>query len=307
MKSIDIVVLNWNTPQLTINTVKSLLKVKANNFIYKILIIDNGSTDNSVSQFRRVFNTYKNIFVYNTGSNLGYVDGNNYGINIALKTNPDYILIVNSDVIVKPDFLQIMFEFLESHYDYGLVGPKIYFAPGFEFHKQRYLAKDLGKVIWSAGGVIDWDNIYGTNIGIDEVDIGQFNLPRSDVDYISGCCLLVRKEIFIKFGPFDSRYFMYLEDDEFSKRLVKNGIKIAYLPDSIIWHINAGSAQAGGGPLHDYFLTRNRLLFGFTYAPLRTKLALFRDSIRIYLAGTPWQKRGVIDFYLHKFGKGSWS
>src|SRR3989304_3264732 len=57
----------------------------------------------------------------------------------------------------------------------GIVSPKIYFAPGFEFHKDKYPKTDLGKVIWYAGGRIDWSNIIGMHVGVDEVDIGQFN------------------------------------------------------------------------------------------------------------------------------------
>ena len=59
----------------------------------------------------------------------------------------------------------------------GLVSPKIYFAPGFEFHKDRYKEEDLGKVIWYAGGEFDWDNIGNIHRGIDEVDQGQYDPP----------------------------------------------------------------------------------------------------------------------------------
>lgn len=305
MKKIAVVVLNWKTAKLTTDTVNSLLKIKHPDFNFKIFIIDNGSRDGSVEHFKQQFGGNKQIAIYDTGANLGYVDGNNFGIKIALRENHDYVLVINSDVIVKPDFLQIMYDYLEKHQDYGLVGPKIYFAPGFEFHKDRYIAKELGKVIWSAGGIIDWSNVYGTNFGMDEVDHGQFDQIRSNVDYLSGCCLLIRSAVFQKVGLFDSRYFMYSEDAEFSRRLLAAGIRIAYLPNAIVWHFNSGSS--GRGPLHDYFLTRNRLIFGFQYSRWKTKFALFRDSLRILLFSPYlWQKYGVRDYYLKKFGKGSW-
>jgi GT2 family glycosyltransferase len=79
-----------------------------------------------------------------------------------------------------------------------------------------------------------------------------------------------------------------------------------YYPQSVIWHLNAGSSGSGSS-LHDYFLTRNRLKFGFKYTKFRTKLALFRESLRIlFKSPSSWQKRGVIDFYLGVSGKGSW-
>jgi len=304
MKNIAIVVLNWKTPKLTTDTVNSLLKITHSRYNYQILIIDNGSDDGSLPHFKKQFSKNSIIKIFNTGSNLGYVEGNNFGIKIALKNKSDYILVINSDVIVKPDFLQVMFDFLETNPTYGLVGPKIYFAPGFEYHKDRYSPKEIGKVIWSAGGIIDWNNVYGTNFGMDEVDHGQYDQINSDIDYISGCCLLVKSSVFKDLGLFDSKYYMYSEDAEFSRRLIGSGIKIAYLPNSVIWHINSGSSNRGS--LHDYFLTRNRLILGFKYAKCRTKFALFRDSIRTLFIGSLWQKYGVRDFYLRKLGKGSW-
>lgn len=305
MKTVAVVVLNWKTPSLTIDTVNSLLKITHPGFKYHIYLVDNGSPDDSYKIFLKKFSGHKDISTFNTGQNLGYVDGNNFGIKKALRKKFDYVMVINNDVLVKKDFLTILFDFLENNPDYGLVGPKIYFAPGHEFHRQRYSPQDLGKVIWSVGGTIDWRNIYGSNLAIDEVDHGQFTKLNSGIDYLSGCCLLIRSAVFDKIGLFDSRYFMYMEDADFSHKAKSAGYKIACLPDSVIWHINSGSSDRGS--IHDYFLTRNRLLFGFGYASLRTKLALFRDSLRILFTSPQiWQRYGVRDYYLGKFGKGSY-
>jgi hypothetical protein len=305
MDSIAIIVLNWNTPKLTIDTVNSLLKVKHPNFTYKIFIIDNNSTDNSITQFRTQFKLNPAISIHPTGSNLGYVEGNNFGIKLASKFKFDFTLIINSDVIVKPDFLHILHSYLVKNSQYAMVGPKIYFAPGFEFHRDRYQKADQGKVIWSYGSQIDWQNVYGSNIAIDEVDIGQFDKNNSLVDYLSGCCLLIRQNVLKQIGSFDKKYFMYLEDADFSQRLLRSGHQISCIAKSVIWHLNSGSS--GRGAIHDYFLSRNRLLFGFRYASLRTKFALLKDSIKIFLSSPyVWQRYGVRDYYLNKLEKGSW-
>lgn len=306
MDTISIIVLNWRTPSLTVDTVNSLLKIDHNGFKFRIYIIDNGSGDDSLPQFHRNFDNNKLVYIHDTGSNLGYVDGNNVGIQLAIsKDNPDYLLVINSDVVVKKNFLEVLHKFLVAHKDHGMVGPKIYFAPGYEFHKERYSKSEKGKVIWSVGGKIDWNNVYGSNLGIDDVDNGQYDQNNSEVDYLSGCCLLIRRQIVDKIGPFDSRYFMYSEDADYSRKIINHGYKIAYLYQSVIWHVNSGSS--GRGPIHDYFLTRNRLLFGFRYCSLRTRFALFRDSIKIlFTSPFPWQRIGVRDFYLQRLGKGSW-
>lgn len=305
MKRIAIIVLNWKTPKLTIDTINSLLKINHSSFKYHIYLVDNGSPDDSVSQFLTKFKNNSQISIVQTGSNLGYVEGNNFGIKEAQKKDYDYYLIINSDVEVQSDFLKVLMDFMEANPEYGIVGPKIYFAPGFEFHKDRYTKSQLGKVIWSFGSKMDWNNIYGSNYQIDIVDTGQFTTVNSNIDYLTGCCLLIKKDVIKDIGYFDPKYFMYLEDTDYSLRAQKAGYHIACVPESVIWHLNSGSS--GRGSIHDYFLTRNRLLFGFRYASIRTKFALFRDSLRIFFTSPfVWQKYGVVDYYLHRFGKGRW-
>ena len=307
MKSVAIIVLNWNQQKLTLDTISSLFKIKHPSFDYHIVLVDNGSTDNSLDTFNQEYQNNSLVTILESGSNLGFVDGNNYGIHYALDKKFDYILVLNNDVIVDSDFLQNIYQFHIDNPQYCLISPKIYFAPGHEFHHDRYKKTELGKVIWFAGGHFDWNNVYGTNIGIDEVDHGQYDQVNDQIDFLSGCCLFIDSRIFSKISIFDSRYFMYLEDADICQRAKRAGFKIAYFPGAFIWHINAGSSAAGGGPLHDYFLTRNRLLFGNQFCSSRTRVALFRQAIKTYLSPpSKWQKIGVRDYFIKRFGKGSW-
>lgn len=304
IKSIALIILNWKQPQLTIDTVDSILKIKTSGFSYKIFIVDNGSPDDSITRFKAKYGQNKNISILETGANLGYVGGNNFGIKEALKNKFDYLLIANNDILVAPDFLQQLY-ICSQKYPNAILTPKIYFAPGFEFHKDRYTKDELGKVIWAVGGRIDWNNIYGTNIGIDEVDHGQYDHFNPKMDFISGCCLLIPKIVFQKIGLFDEKFFLYMEDSDFTQRAKKNDFQLRLVPDSVIWHLNSGSSKPGSS-IQDYFITRNRLLFGFRYAGIRTKFALIRESIKFLFSGSVWRKKGVLDFYLGRFGKGSW-
>jgi GT2 family glycosyltransferase len=306
MKKIAIVILNWKTAKLTTDTIDSLKKINKSGFSYHIFLIDNGSPDNSLEILNNKYSKDPLITIIPLSVNLGFAGGNNVGIKTALKEPFDYLLLINSDVIVDPNFLTHLFSVIKEDKTIGAVGPKIYFAPGYEFQKNRYSQKDLGHIIWSAGSIMDWNNIYGSNLGIDEIDHGQYNIPQANMESISACCILINPQVFKNAGLMSEEYFMYYEDNDFCQKIKSAGFKIAYEPSAKIWHLNSGSNKAGGGPLHDYFLTRNRLIFGFKFASLKTKFALFRDSIRTLSIGTPWQKRGVIDFYLRKFGKGSW-
>ena len=302
MTKIAIIVLNWKQPKLTVETITSLLKIKHSSFYYEIILVDNGSSDNSLEIFNKKYKINNLIKILNTKINLGYVGGNNFGINYALDNNFDYIVLLNNDVIVDPNFLE---ELLKKSNQYDILGPKIYFAPGFEFHKDRYQKKDLGKVIWSMGGQMDWNNVYGSNIAVDKIDHGQFEKINENIDFISGCCLMASKGVFKTIGLLDKNYFMYLEDVDFCQRAKKSNLKLACIPQSIIWHINAGSSKSGG-ELHDYFITRNRIYFAYKYASLRTKFAIFRESIKLLFSQSKWKKQAVIDLYKHKMNKGSW-
>ena len=84
-------------------------------------------------------------------------------------------------------------------------------------------------------------------------------------------------------------------------------LKILYNPKAILWHKNAGSVGGSGSSLQDYYITRNRMVFGIKYAPLRSKISLIRESLRLLLIGRAWQKRGIADFYLGRFGKGTFN
>jgi len=302
MIKVAIVLLNWKQPKLTIQTLESLLKMKSKSFDYQILLLDNHSPDDSLKILKEKYSKNKKIRIIDTGDNLGYV-GNNVGLKISLKENFDFSLLINNDVLVDPDFLE---ELIKESNNYHLLQPKIYFAPGYEFFKNKYSKKEIGRVIWSAGGQIDWNNIYGSNFAVDEVDNGQHDQIKTDLDFLTGCCLLINNKVLNKIGLLDEKYFMYFEDVDFCQRAKKAGFKLAYIPKSKIWHLNSGSSKSGGD-LHDYFITRNRLLFALRYANLRAKFAVFRESLRFLIKPvSKWQRQGIIDFYLNKFNKGSW-
>ena len=244
------------------------------------------------------------IVVDNSEDNTGYSGGNNKGIHQALAGGAEAVLILNDDTKIDKLALTEMSEALKDK-QVGMVAPKIYFYPGFEYHKNRYKLKDRGMVIWYAGGLIDWDNCLGVHRGVDEVDTGQYE-KREETDFATGCAVLVKKEVFEKTGLYDEKYFLYLEDLDLSVRVKNSGFKIIYQPKAVVWHKNAQSGGFGSG-IHDYFFTRNRLLFGFEYASFKTKFALVRESLRIFFTGNSWKRKGIIDFYLRRFGKGSWN
>ncbi len=300
MKKVFVILVNYNKEKITIECLDSLKKIKNIN----VVVVDNYPS----SPIRNVEKDYKIIglkIIYNE-KNLGFTGGNNTGIDYALTNGADYVLILNNDTLVDSSFADELVYFANSHQDAGIVAPKIYFAKGYEFHKDRYRTEDLGKIIWYAGGLIDWKNVYASHRGVDEVDKGQYD-DVIETEFATGCCFLMPREVIEKVGKFDDDYFLYFEDADLSQRVKKKGYKVYYNPQSVIWHKNASSTGGSGSDLQDYYLTRNRLLFGFKYAPARAKFALFREGLRNLSSGRKWQKRGVLDFLTRTLGKGSFS
>jgi len=302
MKKIFVVILNFNGKEDTLQCLRFLEKANVpKGFVLKILVIDNASVDDSVRLIRKSF---PKVLVHESLVNTGFAKGNNIGIEIAMKKKADYVVLLNNDTEIDFNFFIELLKGVDRHPAGGVFIPKIYFAKGKEFHKDRYKKSDEGKVIWAAGGEIDWDNMFGVNIGMNDVDHGQFDEERQ-IELASGCCMLLTRKTLEELKGFDERYFMYYEDVDLCLRVRNAGFEIWYIPKSQIWHVSAGSS-AIGSVLQDYFIARNRMLIGLKYAPWRTRLALVKESVKLLFGGREWQRKGIKDYFLRRFNRGSW-
>src|SRR5437588_48228 len=149
MKKVISVTLNYNTEDDTKTFLMSLEKINTTGFTYEVIVVDNASK-NIFTLSEKEKKDY--ITVIRLEVNTGFAGGNNIGIKEALNRGADYVLVVNNDTIVDPDMITNLLKVLESDNKIGLTTPKIYFAKGHEFHKDRYKEEDLGKVFWFAGG-----------------------------------------------------------------------------------------------------------------------------------------------------------
>lgn len=284
MEKIALVILNWNGLKNTIECLKSIEALAVKSYQLETIVVDNASTDDSVSSFKKLF---PNIEIIVNPDNFGFAKGNNVGIKKALDNNADFVMLLNNDTIIEKDCLENLIIAVKNFPKYSIFAPKIYFEKGYEFHKNRYKENEKGKVIWYAGGIIDWNNVYGSHIGVDEVDKGQYD-ENEETEFATGAAVFIKKEVFEKIGFLDEKYFMYYEDTDFCIRAKKMGFKILYFPKSIVWHKNAGSSSSGS-KLQNYYINRNRLIFGFKYAGFKAKFALLRQYL----------KKAVYDFISH--------
>lgn len=278
---VAVIILNFKLKEATLQCIKSVQQSSFPDL--KIVVVDNNSGDD----LEEALPKDKNLTFIQTEANLGYTGGNNIGIRKALDLGADYVWILNPDMEVSKTAISNLVQAC-SEPKVGIVGPKIFFSDR--------------KTIWYAGGIFDMANIIGSHKGVDQPDSAKFNQDE-ETDFVTGGAMMVKSEVFQQIGLLDERYFLYYEDSDFSFRAKKAGFKLMYSPEAVVYHAN-GSATGVGSALQDYFITRNRLLFGFKFAPLRTKLALLREAVRNIMV--PTRRLALWDFCLGNFGKGSY-
>jgi len=209
--------------------------------------------------------------------NTGYAHGVNVGVERALSDGFNQFSIVNSDIVFAEDFVEKASASIQNN-PKSVIGGKIYYASGYEYHKDRYKENELGKVIWYAGGSIDWDHVQASHRGVDEIDHGQFD-TFEQTGFVTGCLVCYDSAAHEAIGAWDSSYFMYYEDTDFSVRAHRAGAITYYDPSIVIWHKNAQSSDGSGSDFHIKHQKKNRIKFGLKYAPLRTKLHLLKEKL----------------------------
>jgi GT2 family glycosyltransferase len=264
---VTVIVLNWNGLNDTLGCLESLDRLDYTGC--EVVVVDNGSADESVPVIRQRFPAVTTI---ENGENLGYAGGNNVGLRYAMTQGVDYALLLNNDTVVDPAFLRVLVDAAEAEPAIGMAGPTIY------YHERP-------DVTWSAGGAIDWRQGSTRMVGLNEPDAGQFGQSPREVDFITGCALLVKRSVMEEVGLLDERFFAYYEEAEWCVRATRAGFRIVHVPLACIWHKISPSAQADS-PLVHYYMTRNRLLFlKATRAGLRAWLhTLFAEYLRTLMS-----------------------
>lgn len=296
---ISIIVVNYDTAKITLECLNSLLNLDRDEFNYHVIVVDNGSLEPFKLPKKYPESQFELI---KTENNIGFTGGNNLAISHAIKSqNSDYLLLLNSDTVVTPSFLKYLYLAIQGD-ERGVAVSKIYFEKNYEYHKSSYSMAEKGRVIWFAGGTIDWPNLTAFHRGVDEVDRGQFD-HLTETEFATGCCMLIKREVIEEVGILDKRYFLYLEDLDYSLRAKRKGYRTVFCPQSIIYHKNAGSSGGAGSDLHLYYQTRNRLFFFLRYARLKHKITALRFLLTCLIKGSTIERRAALDFILGRMGK----
>lgn len=221
---IAIIIINWNTFQLTFNCLKSLEACSYNNISF--FLVDNGSIDGSGDKIALDFPEVNYI---KNEKNEGFTGANNLALKAILEQDFDYVLLLNNDTEVKPNFLSLLEAKMNSDNKLAATQPLIL----------NFKNRDT---IWNAGGS------FNTFFGLTKTRLkGMIFNPQLNIEtstqWITGCCILVKTSVVKQVGLLDNRFFAYFEDVDWSIRMTNLGYKLAVVPESIIYHHTSGSTK----------------------------------------------------------------
>ncbi len=271
---------------------------------YEVIIVDNGSEANDTEQLKRIKNQESRIKILFNVANLGFAGGNNIGIRYALEHGADYIILLNNDAVVAPDFLGELVKVAEKNPSFGIIGSRIY----------KY---GTTEVVFDGGKINFWLN---------RGEHSEYKLTATSyklVDYITGAAMLIKREVIEKMASINSaqgglmreEYFLYYEDVDWCIRARRAGYKCVLVASSKVWH-KVSATNKEGSSSYIYYHTRNSLMLAKFNGNILHKIAayiigawiLLKQSIKFFLIPSKrlWARamtRGVIDFYRRKYGK----
>jgi GT2 family glycosyltransferase len=240
---VAVVLVNWNGAADTLATLASLDRAVGAEAL-RVVVVDNGSTDDSVARLRR---ERPGLEVVETGANLGFAGGNDAGIRKALEgAEIGWVLLLNTDVDVDPNFLAPLIRACDDP-RVGAAGPKIfYFNPSDR--------------LWAAGGRLRIRETVAVELGRGKADGPRWNRPRQ-VSYLTTCCLLIPRDVLEAVGGLDPAYFINVDDADWCRRALDAGYRLRYVPESRVWHKVAASTKGSYTPMKTFHTGRSNAIW----------------------------------------------
>lgn len=262
------IIVNYKTKALTAQCIQSLID-SVNDIRYEIIVVDNDSGDGSIEYLR---DRFRDITVLDSGKNGGFAYANNIGMSYA---KGRYILLLNSDTLVHPGALEKMLDYMEAHPEVGVLsssmvdgnGRRIPSGHAFAqfsfvfiqtFKLKRFLPRSLYKAVAKSG--FRSAALYASSMESSEA---------VSVDWVTGACMMIRKEVYTSVGGLDETYFMYMEDEDWCRRIKALGWKVMVLPAARIVHLIGKSGCSSPKVLFEQY--RSAMIYHLRYNRKRFK------------------------------------
>lgn len=235
---VSIIMVNYNTLELTKNAINSVIE-KTKNINYEIILVDNNSKDGSHEYFSNL--ELKNFKYIQSGNNLGFGKANNLGYKMA---KGKYIFLLNTDTLLVNNAIKILYENIEKNENAGVVGGNLYdinMKPMHSFLKELYSLKT--EIYLNFGFVLEMPKKILKIFREEKRKDFNYTGKIKEVGYITGADMLIRKECIEKVGFFDPDFFMYFEETELTSRIKKRGYKVLSIPEAKIIHLEGKSTK----------------------------------------------------------------
>ena len=294
LPQVTIIIVNWNGKTDTLECLDSLrTDVYPNKHI---IVVDNGSSDDSVAAIR---NRFPEVKVIETGKNLGFTGGNNFGITQAMADAPDYVFLLNNDTMVEPACITSLVKSATSDARIGAVSARVrYFDPPRE--------------VWFGGAIADFSK------GLFVHDNSSSNLEQNEpyaADWLTGCAMLIAKDVLEQLRGFDDRFYLYCEDVDLSLRIGALNRLLLVDPNACLFH-KCGRSARRFATIIDYYHVRNNLLLlkkhaksEFMAGALSFLGRCLREICHSTIKSPPlglkrayYQSRGILDFLQGRSG-----
>lgn len=255
---VSIITINYNESNVTLDMLESARHLTYSN--YEIIVVDNASPNDNPDIIKE---KYPEVVLIKSLENLGFAGGNNLGVKQAKGA---YLLFINNDTIVPPDFIQPLVETLQYDESIGMVSPKI------KFHWDPSLIQYAGYTPMN-----HW-TIRNNSIGYHQKDDGTYDKP-GETQSIHGAAMMVPRTVVDKVGMMTEVYFLYYEEHDWAEMIKRGGYKIYYQPKSYILHKESISTGKFS-PLKTYYISRNRILFARrNFKPFQLVVSMLFQSL----------------------------
>lgn len=245
MKSVSVVICNYNKKEYVLKCINSVLESSFNNL--DIYVVDNASIDDSAKAIREKFDNKVNLI--ENKENLGGSGGFNTGIRECLKRDYKYVLLLDNDVVLDKYAIESLYNYLDVNTDVAVAGSKIY-------------SMDNPSQIQEMGAEVDFGNFYIKPFYKGHID--DENLPKVvECDYVPACSMMIRVDAIKKVGIMDEENFIYWDDIDWGYRFKKSKYKVVTYSKSIVWHKMGVSQRTN--TFGTYYFWRNRVHFFAKY------------------------------------------
>lgn len=254
---LSIIIVSYNTKQLLADCINSIEK-NLYNFSYEIVVVDNNSADGSIDMLKE---EYSHVGLIANNYNAGFAKANNQGLELC---SGEYILLLNSDTIVMKNAITRLVDFMGSHSDTAICGPKLLNSDmTLQLPCRRGFPRLINSVSYFSGisRLFPKSRIFGSYL-MTYMDSGI----NHEVDAVSGACLLIRRKVLSQIGGLlDEAFFMHFEDIDLCYRAKKSGYKVYYIHNSEVIHLKGQSSKLRSSGVSRNFYDSALLYFKKNY------------------------------------------